>query len=158
MSLSTTAVAAAQRTSDGQGFLDLLTITGGGIVVPVRLVNDTRDVTSGGELFLACQFEVILPKDAAKEVPRAQLRIDNVGREIGQELEALEPGAELTARIQRVFRATPNVIEYEFTAPLSGIRANVFTVSAAMGPTDLMRRPAVAIRYDPFTAPGLFPD
>lgn len=158
MTLSTTAIAAVQRTSDGQGFLELLTITGGGIAAPVRLVNDTRDVISNGETFLACPFQVVLPKDAAKEVPRAQLRIDNVGREIGQELEALEPGAELTATIQVVYRATPNVIEYEFTAPLSGIRANVLTVSAVMGPTDLMRRPAVAIRFDPFSAPGLFPD
>jgi hypothetical protein len=156
--MSTAAIAAAQRTSDGQGFLELLTITGGGIAEPVRLVNDTRDVTSGGELFIACPFQVVFPKDAAKEVPRAQLRIDNVGREIGQELEALEPGAELIATIQVVHRTTPDVIEYEFTAPLSGVRANVFTVSAVMGPTDLMRRSAVAIRYDPFTAPGLFPD
>ena len=158
MTLSSTAIAAVQRTTDGVGFLELLTISGGGIAVPVRLVNDTRDVTSGGELFLACPFEVVPPMDAAKEVPRAQLRIDNVGREIGQELEALEPGAELVATFQVVYRATPNVIEYGFTAPLSGIRANVFTVSAVMGPTDLMRRPAVAIRFDPFTAPGLFPD
>lgn len=158
MTLSTTAITAAHRTSDGQGFLELLTITGGGISEPVRLVNDTRDVTSDSELFIACPFQVVLPKDAAKEVPRAQLRIDNVGREIGQELEALEPGAELVATIQIVYRTTPDVIEYEFTAPLSGIRANVFTISAVMGPTDLMRRPAVNIRFDPFTAPGLFPD
>ena len=158
MTLSTTATAAAQRTSDGQGFLDLLTLTGGGIAEPMRLVNDTREVTSQGQLFQIARFEIVLPKEAAKEVPRAQLRIDNVGREIGQELEALPPGAELTARFQRAYRVTPDVIEYEFTAPLSGVRANVFTVSAVMGPTDLMRRAAVNARFDPYSAPGLFPD
>lgn len=158
MTLSTTAITAAHRTSDGQGFLELLTITGGGIASPVRLVNDTRNVTSDGDLFLACPFQVVLPKDASKEVPRAQIRMDNVGREIGQELEALEPGAELIGKIQIVYRSTPNVIEYEFQAPISRPKATVFDVTASMGPTDLMRRPAVNIRYDPHTAPGLFPD
>ena len=157
MSLSTNAIAAAQRTSDGQGFLELLTITGGGITTPVRLVNDTRDLTSQGFLFLALPFEVVLPKDATKETPRAQLRIDNVGRAIGAELEALEPGAELMAVIQIVQRSTPDVVEYEFTAPMGGVRANMFSISATVGPSDLMRRPAVNLRFDPFTAPGLFP-
>lgn len=157
MSLSTTAITAAQRTSDGQGFLELLTITGGGIVVPVRLVNDTRAVTSQGQEFIALPFELVLPKDAAKETPRAQLRIDNVGRELTRELEALPPGAELNAVIQIVYRATPDVVEYEFTAPLSGVRANMFSITATVGPSDLMRRPVVNLRFDPFTAPGLFP-
>lgn len=158
MSLTTTAIAATQRTSDAHGFLYLLTITGGGIAEPVRIVNDTRDCTSQTFLFLALPFELVLPKDATKEMPRAQLRIDNIGRELGQELEALPPGADLTAKIQVVYRATPDVVEYEFTAPLSGVKANVFSASATMGPTELMRRPSVNIRFDPFTAPGLFPD
>lgn len=158
MSLSTTAIAAAQRTSDAHGFLHLLTITGGGIAQPIRLVADTRNCESQGFTFLALPFEAVLPKDAAKEVPRAQLRIDNVGRELGQELEALHPGAELTARLQVVYRATPDVVEYDFTAPLSSVKANVFSASGYMGPTELMRRAAVNLRFDPFTAPGLFPD
>ena len=158
MSVSTTAAAGLPRVSDGQGLLTLLTITGGGIVTPIRLVNDTRNITSNSALFLGLPFEVVPPKQGTKETPRASLRIDNVGREIGQELEALQPGAELMATIQVIYRATPDVIEYEFTAPLSGVRANVFSISAVMGPTDLMRRPVVNVRFDPFTAPGLFPD
>lgn len=158
MSLTTESTAALQRVSDPHGFLNLLTITGGGIVQPVRIVDDTRDLVSQGETFLGLPFEVIPPKDASKEVPRAQLRIDNVGRELGQELESLEPGAELTATFQSVYRAQPDVVQYEFTAPLSGVRVNVFTASATMGPTELMRRSAVNIRFDPQTAPGLFPD
>jgi Domain of unknown function (DUF1833) len=158
LTISTTAATALHRVSDGQGILTLLTITGGGIAEPVRLVNDTRDLVSNGETFLAVPFEVVMPKEGTKETPRASLRIDNVGREIGQELEALQPGAELIGKIQVVYRLTPDVIEYEFTAPLSGLRANVFSISASMGPTDLMRRPVVNTRFDPFTAPGLFPD
>ena len=157
MSLSTNAIAAAQRTSDGQGFVELLTITGDGITEPVRLVNDTRDFVSQGFDFIGLPFEITPPKEATKETPRAQLRIDNVGRSLTAELEALPPGSELMAKRQIVYRATPDVIEHEFTAPLSGLRANMFSITGTFGPGDLMRRPAVNIRFHPFTAPGLFP-
>lgn len=158
MTLSTAAVAALQRMDDPQGLLYLLTITGGGISAPVRLVNDSRELVSGGNTFLPLPFELVLPKDAAKEVPRAQLRMDNIGRELVTELEALEPGAELMATIQVVYRSTPNAIEHEFTAPLGGVRVDAFSVSASVGPTELLRRPVTNIRFDPTTAPGLFPD
>lgn len=158
MSLSTTATEALQRVNDPQGILMLLTITGGGIAEPVRLVNDTRNLVSNGETFLGLPFEVVLPKEAARETPRCRLRMDNIGREFMAELEALEPGAELMATVQCVYRATPDVIEYEFTAPMGGISANVFDVSATLGQSELMRRPVTDIRFDPTTAPGLFPN
>jgi hypothetical protein len=95
VSLTVAARAALQRVNDAQGLLFLLTITGGGIAQPVRLVNDTRECVSNGETFLPLPFEIVLPKQAAKEVPSTQLRMDNVGRELVAELEQLEPGAEL---------------------------------------------------------------
>lgn len=159
MSLSTPARAALQRVNDPQGLLWLLTITGGGLPDPVRLVNDTRNLVSGGETFLGgLAIEVVPPKDAAKEAPRAQLRIDNIGRELLAELEKLPLGAELMGRIQFVYRATPDYIEYDFSSPLGRVRADVFTLTSSMGPTELMRWPATNLRFDPTTAPGLFPD
>jgi len=158
VTLSTAATSAVQRVSDPQGLLTLLTLTGGGIPAPVRLVNDTRELVSAGQTYLPLPFEVVLPKEAAKEVPRAQLRMDNIGRELVAELEALDPGAELMATISIVYRATPDVVEFTFTAPLGAIRVDAFSVSATVGPTELMRRPAVNVRFDPITAPGLFPD
>ena len=158
MTLSTAATAAAQRTSDPHGFVELLTISGADIGDPVRLVNDTRDFVSDGETYIALPFEVVLPKDAAKEVPRASLRIDNVGRELTAILESLSPGAELVAKVAVVYRATPDVESYSFTSPLSGVRVNLISVSATFGAGDIMRRPVTNVRYDPPTAPGLFPD
>lgn len=158
MSLSGQAIVAAQRVSDPHGFLWLLTISGGGLTEPARVVNDTRDVISQGELFLALPFEVTLPKQAAKETPRAQLVMDNVGRELVYQLESLTPGVELLATLQCVYRETPDVVEMEFTAPMSGIRVTPLTASASIGPGDLLRRPTTNLRFDPFTSPGLFPN
>jgi len=157
LSLTTPAIEALQRVSDPHGFLYLLTITGAGIAEPIRLVNDTRDFISQGHVFIALPFELVPPKQGAKEVPRTQIQIDNTGREIVQVLEALPPGAELTARVQAVYRPEPDNVQSEWVAPMSGLKANVSTISAEIGPSALMTRPAVAIRFDPHSAPGLFP-
>jgi hypothetical protein len=157
MSISQPTVAALQRVNDGQGLLLLLSIEHPALSGPVRVVSDTRSVESGGITYTPLPFAIMLPNDKSKEVPRARIQIDNVGREITGELERLPPGAALLATIRIVYRATPNYVDYEFTSPLSGIRVDQLTVTAAMGPDDIMRRPATLLRFDPVTTPALFP-
>lgn len=156
MTLSTTAIRTLQRTDDPFGLLMLLTITGDGLSDTIRLVSDTRDCTSRGNLHLGLPFAWTLPEEAAGEVGRAQVQIDNVGREITAELERLPPGAELVATLEVVCRATPDVVDMSFTAPMSGVQATPLSITATVGEGDLMRLPAVDVRFDPYTAPGLF--
>ena len=156
MSLSTSTRAALQRVSDPAGVLMLLKIDHPSLSAPVRIVNDTRSITTLGDTYVALPFEVSLPNDKTREQPRAKLVMDNVGREITGELERLPPGAALKASILMIHRSTPSVIDYQFTAPLSNVRVDQATVTASMGPDEIMRRPAVAIRFDPRTAPALF--
>jgi hypothetical protein len=162
MSMDAATRTALQRVDDPFGLLALLTITGPGITEPVRVVNDVRGpetplFMSRGLAFVALPFELTPPKEASKEVPRAQLRIDNVGRELTADLEALPPGAELVATIERVYRARPDEVVHSFKAPMSGVSVNVFSVTASIGQSDVLRRAAVLRRFDPFTAPGMFP-
>ena len=158
MTISAASARALQRVTDAGGVLVLLQIDHASISPPLRLVNDTSNVVSNGNTYVGLPFAVTLPTDQAREVPRAQLQMDNVGRDITAELEGLPVGAQLTATLSVVHRSSPDVVDYQFTAPLSGVRVDVTTVTASMGPTDLMRRAAVALRFDPLTAPGLFPD
>jgi hypothetical protein len=99
---------------------------------------------------------VKLPTQAQQENPRAQIRIDNVGRELTAAIEGLPVGASLLATLQLVSRATPTVVDYEFIAQLSGINITPTLVTANMGPDDTMRQTAVRIRFDPTNAPALF--
>lgn len=158
MTVSTLTARNLHRTDDNGGILALLKIDHPDLSGPVRIVNDTRDLVTLGDTYIALPFEVKLPNDVSKEIPRAQLRVDNVGRELTAELERLSPGAALQATLMLVHRSTPGVVDYEFTSPLSGVHTDMGSIIAVMGPDDLMRRPAVAKRYDPVTAPGLFPD
>lgn len=158
MTVSAATAARLQRTDDTGGVLTLLKIEHPSLSGPLRVVSDTRNLDSNGETFIGIPFQVKLPTDADKETPRAQLRMDNVGREMTAELEKLPPGAALQATLMVVHRATPDVVDYQFTASLVGVHIDSGLLTASISTGDLMRRPAVAIRFDPVTAPGLFPD
>lgn len=156
MTVSTTTARQLQKVTDNGGVLMLLEINDASFSAPMRIVNDTRPMTTLGHEWLGLPFTVTLPNDKAKEVPRAKLQMDNVGREMTAELEALPPGASLKATITMVHRSTPGVIDFQFAAPLSGVRVDATTVSATMGRDDIMRMSAVLLRFDPATAPALF--
>lgn len=157
MSVSDSTLLALQRTDDPFGILYRLEISGGGLAEPVRLVADTRDLQSEGVTWLGLPFSVQMPRQEDKEIPRAQIVIDNVGSELTADLEAMPPTSELLATISVVHRKTPDVVDYQFKAPIGSVSANPLSVTASMGVADLWRRPAVNLRFDPITAPGLFP-
>lgn len=149
-------IAQLQSVTDNHGFLELLVIEHESFASSVRIVNDTRDWTIGGNTYVALPFGIKLPTQAQQENPRAQIRIDNVGRELTAAIEGLPVGASLIATLQLVSRATPSVVDYEFVAQLSGINITPTMVTANMGPDDTMRQTAVRIRFDPTNAPALF--
>lgn len=149
-------IAQLQQVTDNHGFLELMVIDHASFASPVRIVNDTREWVIGGETYVALPFGVKLPTQAQQENPRAQIRIDNVGRELTAAIEGLPVGASLLATLQLVSRATPTVVDYEFIAQLSGINITPTLVTANMGPDDSMRQTAVRIRFDPQNSPALF--
>ncbi len=149
-------IAQLQQITDNHGFLELMVIEHASFASPVRIVNDTRDWVIAGNTYVALPFGIKLPTQAQQENPRAQIRIDNVGRELTAAIEGLPVGASLIATLQVVSRATPAVVDYEFIAQLSGINITPTLVTANMGPDDTMRQTAVRIRFDPVNAPALF--
>lgn len=142
------------RTDDPAGVLLLLQLAHPAMTT-ARVVNDTRDWVIGGQSWIGLPFRFKLPNDS-DQAPAAQLEIDNVGRALAPELERLPTGAAIQATIQIVSRAAPTMVEWEFSAPLSNVVMSTATVTATFGADDELREPAVRLRYDHSTAPGLF--
>lgn len=147
---------ALQSITDNHGILELLLIDHASFASPVRLVNDTRDWTIGADTYIGLPFRLKLPNQTSKENPRAQIQIDNIGREITSLLEGLPVGSSMLATIRIVGRSTPTVVDYEFVSPMSSISVTATVITATIGPDDSMRGAAVRVRYDPTNAPGLF--
>lgn len=143
-------------TSADEPFLDLLEITHPDLEVPVRVVNDRVNITARGNEYIACPFQITQPDDVAEQVPKAQLRVDNIGRELTQWLEYSRGGKGAKCRIIHALRSDPDVFEYDMTLDMSGISIDNLAVTADLGFQNTLMLPAVAVRYDPKTTPGAY--
>lgn len=151
-----TFVARRQRVTDTAGVLVLLELSAPSFSEVVRMVNDTRNWVSNGQVYYGFPFRFTLPDDTSGQPPRAVLQVDNVGREITADLEALQPGELVAATIRVTDRVDPDDIHVEMVLPITNVRVTQNSVTAHLGVDFLMRQQAVRLRYTPYTAPGLF--
>ncbi len=152
-----TALTRAQlrRVNDKAGMLALLVLTYPGMDT-ARVVNDTRDWVIGGDTYIGLPFRFKLPQDVRGQPSRAMLVVDNVGRDLSDELDALPPGAALQATVRLVSRARPTEVDEEFSTPLSDVKVTTATISAQLGTADMLQAPAVKVRFDPTLTPSVF--
>jgi len=143
-------------TSADEPLLMLLEIDHKDLDIPVRVVRDTQDITLHGDLYQLCEFECTLPDDVDGQVPKAQLKVDNIGRDLTQWMDVSNGGNGATCRIIQMLRSEPDTIQYELTMDLTGLSIDQYSLTGELGFTDTLNLPAVAIRFDPRTAPGLF--
>lgn len=134
----------------------LLEITHADLAEPIRVVNDSQDLTSNGELFVGLAFHAELPSDLEQGMPRARLVVDNVGKELVGWLEASNGGQGARCRMLQMLRSDPDTIEWEVTLDLTNLIVTPMTVSGDLGYDDLLNRAGIPFTYRPETAPGLF--
>ena len=123
---------------------------------PLRAVNDTEDRVVAGETYTATRFEAKLADDAKRRAPRAEISVGNVGRALSRFVEESGGAAGGTVRLFQVLAVDGAHPNWELTLDIMGITGDSANVRVSLGFDPLLGRPAVALRYDPQTAPGLF--
>jgi len=134
--------------------LVLLEISHADLAESIRVVNDKIDITSDGDLYTAYPFEIILPDSREDAPPRAQIRIDNVSREISQAIRSISTPPSVAIKIVR--RETPDIIEMEFSGmKLVNVPYDVLSVSGYLEFEDLTREPYPAHNFNPSSYGGI---
>lgn len=144
------------KTSAEEAPIVLLQIDHPALSSPVRVVNDTADLTSNGDLYVALAFGCELPDDFESQLPRASLSVDNVGRDMMYWIETSGGGEGSTATFSQVMRSRPDVVEWTITMYLYNVSADMRRISADLGFANFFSRPAVQMTYRPELAPGVF--
>lgn len=155
-SYSLTARRRLSETAAAELPLFLLEISHPELFEPVRVVGDSQDIVSNGSTYVGLAFRISLPDEQQGQQPRAELAIDNVGRELMQWVETSAGGKGARVRILQVLRSTPNNVEWEIEMELSNIRVTAFEVVGELGFPRLLDVSAVQVRADPQTMPGIF--
>ncbi|MGB3290930.1 MAG: DUF1833 family protein [Burkholderiaceae bacterium] len=141
-------------TSASEPLLELIEITHPELVVPARFVNDTQDFVLEGNTYFATRFRLNRPDDKDQQTPQARLAVDNINRQLTGWLEVSAGGKGAKCRIMAALRSD-GVIQFDQKLDLTGVSADYMEVSGALGYKNTLMLPAVAMRFDPFTAPGL---
>lgn len=154
-SLSLAARQAVNAQETDEVFLLLLTLDHEDIAEPIRVVNNTEDVVSRGDTYIAYPFEITLPDEDPESVARVTLRIDNVDREIVRSLRGIS--SPLLVGLEVVMAASPDVVEAgPFNMTLVSAEYDALTVTGELAFEDVLNEPFPGHAYVPSEYPGLF--
>lgn len=136
--------------------LILLVINHADLASPIRVVNDTQNITSNGNTYIGYPFRFILPNDYENQLPKAKLAIDNVGRDLMEWIESSGGAAGTTVTFMQIMRSRPNQIEWQITMSLYNVSVNPMEVTGELGFENLFAKPAISIQYRPETCAAIF--
>jgi len=154
-SLSLAARKAVNAQETEEVFLLLLTLDHEDLAEPIRVVNNTEDVTSRGDTYIAYPFEIALPDEDPESVARVTLRIDNVNREIVKSLRAIS--SPLSVGLEVVMATSPDTVEAgPFNMTLVSAEHDALTVTGELAFEDVLNEPFPGHGYVPSAYPGLF--
>lgn len=126
------------------------------LATPVRVINDTQDLTSNGNVYVGVPFRCTLPDDFENQLPKARLSVDNVGRELMYWIETSGGGAGSTVTLSQVMRSRPNTIEWSITMNLYNVSCTMNEISGELGYENLFSKKAISLQYRPSNSPGIF--
>jgi len=124
--------------------------------VPIRLVNDSANVTHQSNTFIACPFRVSIPDEPEQGLPTASLAIDNVGKELSYWVDQCDWTLPTTCKLIQIMRSDPNVAEWSITMDMTDVAMDSLQITAKLGFEDLFSAPGVNFKYTPVNAPGIF--
>lgn len=134
----------------------LLEIHHADLTEPVRVINDTQDLTSNGKLYIGCPFRALMPDDFENQLPKSSIAIDNVSKDLMYWIEQSGGAKGSTVRFMQVMRSRPDLIEWEITMNLYNISCTPKEITGELGYENLFTKPAVSMQYRNSNSPGIF--
>ena len=154
MTLTADFIRAALAEQTGEVFVELLEIDLDDGTETLRIARNNEDVTSGGETYTACGFDMRLPDSTGEHVRGMDVKIDNVDRFLTEAIRTYSSG---TVTFQMVLASAPdNVqvgpIEFRITEAQVEAATAIFKLTAE----DLINKSSSRHKFTPGKFPALF--
>lgn len=152
--LSASALKAAFERNSGETWLCLVEIAHDSLPAPIRLANNTQDVTSNGDTYLKCHFQVVLPDDSER-VPKVTLRIVNVAREQTQWIREIT--GEPTVSLFFVLASQPDTVDIgPYVMQLKSVSWDAIWIEGELGMESFLAEPLVGWSITPENFPSMY--
>lgn len=121
----------------------------------VRLVNDNRDTISRGNTYYAFPMEVTLPSDDGESASEVDIKLDNVTRELIDELRSVTTPINVT--VEMVLASNPDYVQISLEEfKLKNISYNSKTIQGKLYLDGFLNIAMTSEKYGPTNFPGLF--
>lgn len=136
-------------------FLILLTLSHETFATDFRLVNNSVNVVSRGETYLAFPFQITLPIDDGETAREFAIQFDNVSLFI---LDGIRTATTpIRVNIEMILASIPDAVQFSFgEAEIRTISYNQSTVQANLYLDSFLNTEMTSETYKPTNFPGLF--
>lgn len=135
--------------------LTLVTITHPDMVEPIRLVNNTEDITSNGHLYSAFSFTCGLPNDDGESIKQVQLNVDNTSLEFISTIRSIT--TPMSVNIDFILVSIPDIIQFSLEdLEVRSVAYDISSMRFILTVDDNMNVSLTSEEYNPATYPGLF--
>lgn len=136
-------------------WLVLLDIDHSTLPTPIRVVNDTKNITSNGNVYTAFPFDISIPADIGERLANVKLTISNVTRTLIQTLRTIEDSP--TVDMNLVLASDPDNIQAgPFEMRLHDVTYDTLSITGTLGFEDILNEPFPADTYRPANFPSVF--
>ena len=136
-------------------FLVLLTIDHAQMSEPIRVVNNTQNVTSRDHEFIGFPFEINLPDQRDDQLPEVTLTICNVDRQLVLAVRSISGPPSVTLEV--ILADAPDTVEISLEgAELRSTDYDALTISGKLTFEPILGEPIPGDLITPGNFPGVF--
>ena len=119
------------------------------------LVNNTVDITSRGNSYIAFPMKITMSPDDGQSARNARIVFDNVSLELIDEIRSVT--TPIDVKIEAVLASDPDIVEIDIgELKLANISYNAQSISASLVYDDFLNTELTSESYTPTFYPGLF--
>lgn len=153
--VSTTMRAAMNAPETSEAFLVLIELSHDDLADTIRVTSDGQNTESNGNTYISYPFDIYLPYSPETGVCKGKLTIDNVDRQIVENLRQISTAP--TIRIMVVLASDPDTIEIDYpNFELGNAEYDAMFVTGDLTLPSYSREPYPADTMNPSTFPGIF--
>lgn len=146
---------AAEARNSSEVFIELVTFMYPDLREPLRLANNTQDITSRGDLFIGFPFDDLSPPTDVDGPPEGRLSIQNIDREIGKAIKLMTTPPRVL--LEQVMASSPDDVFLKFDYfYMQDISADALTVSGSLRSFNWSQEPWPRTRASQALTPNLY--
>ncbi len=143
----------AQESSDP--YLILITLTHPSFAEPIRLVNNSEDIISRGDTFLAFPVSIRLPADDGESQRQVAIEFDNVSRFLTDSIRSVV--TPIDVKLEMILASIPDTVQMSLEElKVQNLTYNSNRISARLILDNFLNVELTSERYTPNNFPGLF--